>query len=154
MLYYEKTAYPKIFKYSYWGSFNAIKDKPDKGTVENRNAFVKDLQIVSHWKSGGVIQKHRTEMDHQEFYEDKWGRMVQVYSEYPRTHYMRFIPQFTPMKPIYALDQESGYRIVETRKSKNILEKKVFHKLPDELVKYIKGYLIKGKPLRKGRFRL
>jgi hypothetical protein len=92
-------------------------------------------------------------MDHQEFYEDNWGRMVQVYSEYPRTHYGIF-PRFTPMKPIYALDQESGYRIVETLKSKHLLDKKVFHKLPDELVKYIKEYLIKGKPLRKGRFRL
>jgi hypothetical protein len=152
MQYYEKTAYPKIFKYSYWGAFKATDDRPNPDIIENRNAFVKDLQIVSRWKSGGR-NKHRTEMDHQEFYEDKLGRMVQVYSEYPRTHYGIF-PMFIPMKPIYALDQESGYRIIETRKSKNILEKKVFHKLPDELVKYIKGYLIKGKPLRKGRFRL
>jgi hypothetical protein len=141
MKYYELTEYPHIFKYCYWGNFSATFGiKPDKGTVENRNAFIKEHQIVSHRRfTSTEYRKNKTEADHQEIYEDKLGRIIQVYSE----HYSKKYPMYKPMKPIYALDQQSGYRKIETRKSKNILMKQVFHNIPDEVVKYINTFIKK-----------
>jgi len=138
MSYYELTKYPHIYKNSYWGSFKSKNDKPDKETVENRNVFIETHQIVAYKRlTHSQSHKYKTDADHQEWYEDKQGRIIQVYSEYPRKEY----PMFKPMRPIYAECQVSGYRKIETRKSKHILMKQVFKKIPDDIVKYIHTYL-------------
>ena len=137
MRYYETTNYPNIYKNSYWGNFDVEADRPEKEVIQNRNAFIENHQIVVHKRlTMTQYDKYRTEADHQETYEDKLGRIVQVYSEHNSKKY----PIYKPMKPIYALDQVSGYRKIETRKSKNILMKKVFHNIPDDVVKYIKKF--------------
>lgn len=139
MRYYEMTKYPRIYKHSYWGSFDAKSDKPDEGTVENRNAFIENHHIVTYKRlTHSQSYKNKTDADHQEAYEDKWGRIVQVYSQYETKPH----PLYKTMKPIYALDQVSGYRKIETRKSKSILMKQVFRNIPDndDVVKYIKSF--------------
>lgn len=141
MRYYEQTKYPNIYKYTYWGNFSAKGDKPDKGTVENRNTFIEAHQIVAYKRlSPTQSNKYKTEADHQESYEDKLGRIVQVYSE----HHSKKYPMYKPMKPIYALDQNSGFRKIETRKSKTLLMKQIFRNIPDDVAKYIKTYLKRG----------
>lgn len=139
MRYSDKTKYPKIYKSSYWGNFKAEADRPEKEVIQNRNAFIEVHQIVAYKRlTLSQYDKYKTEADHQETYEDKQGRIIQVFSEYPRKEYT----MFKPMRPIYATGQVSGYRKIEgTRKSKNILMKQVFKKVPDDIVKYIQTYL-------------
>jgi hypothetical protein len=138
MRYNETTKYPNIYKHSYGGNFDVVADKPVKEVIRNRNAFIDDHRIVAYKRlTKSQYHKYKIEADHQENYEDELGRIVQVYSD----HHSKKYPIYKPMKPIYALDQVSGFRKIETRKSKNILMKQVFQKIPDDVVKYIHKYL-------------
>lgn len=137
MRYYKKTAYPEIYKSSNWGNRNDIYIECDKSIYDNRNAFIKNHGIVKYRRMTYKESRSNPTVDHDESYEDIWGRLIQVYSCYskiPNPHYI-------PMKPMFGLDQISGYRKVETRKSKTILMKQVFDKIPEEVVKYIQTFI-------------
>ena len=43
--YYDLTAYPKLYKSTYWGTFKLYEEKPDERLnkiIENRNNFIKE----------------------------------------------------------------------------------------------------------------
>ena len=142
--YYKLTDYPKIYAYTYWGSHRA--DNYNLGLnleiIKNRNDFIKRFQIIKYKKiTSSQFYKDQCEkhgslrIDHQEYYEDIYGRTIYVGSQHIP------YPLYKQMKPIYAIDQWSGYQIVETTKSKKLLMKQIFDKFPPEISKYIQGYL-------------
>ena len=139
MKYYKRTAYPEIYKDSNWGNRNDIYIECDKSIYDNRNEFIKNHGIV---KYESLTRSEWTKQisylaDHNETYRDKWGRKVMVYSCYSKIPN----PYYTTIKPMFGLDQISGYRKIETRMSKTILMKQVFDKIPEEVVKYIKTFI-------------
>jgi hypothetical protein len=54
--------------------------------------------------------------DHKEYYRDREGRVVQVYSQSEKKG---FDESFTKIAPMYQLDQFTAIKILETTKSKN-----------------------------------
>jgi hypothetical protein len=163
---YQLTEYPEIYRQSYWGGYTPRKYDSNAQIIQNRNAFARKFQLVPRGNISHTIQeKHRYNADHQEMYEDKLGRFIQVYSqhscreviddrmyrgqrivncEYLDSRWKRkTIPPFVPFKPtpsLYSLDQQSGYRIIETPKSKKILLQMVFQNIPEDVVKYIRTF--------------
>ena len=144
--YYQSTDYPDIYKHSYWGSHTTTDKSPNTEIIKNRNEFIKRFQIAKY-KRLTLPQwyKHEHEhpanlfIDHKEYYEDIYGRMIYVCSQHNP------YPLYKQMKPIYASNQWSGYQIVETTKSKKLLMKQIFDKFPPEISKYIQTYLPKSK---------
>jgi len=167
MSYSQLTEYPEIYKRSYWGGHTPSKYDDRTEIIQNRNAFARKFQLVPRKEISYTFQeKYRYYADHQEIYEDKWGRVIQLYSQ----HYLcgeakddrryrgqrienceyydarwkkKTIPPFIPFKPtppMYAPDQVSGYRIIETPRSKNILLKMIFQNIPEDVVKYIRSF--------------
>ena len=136
--YADHTRYPEIYSCSYWGSFVG---KPHDDIIKSRNKFVEERHIVSPKRltSGQYRNNYLQGLDHQEFYEDSLGRIIHVYSQH------QVSPLFTPMSPIYNKGQVSGYRAVETRKSKNRLLKRLFQPLPDDVVNIINSFMIQTK---------
>jgi hypothetical protein len=147
---YQTTEYPNIYKNAYWGSFS-VSDNLNPEIIKNRNEFIKRFKITKYkkitehqwrkqnweWDGSTIISYNRIDIDHQEYYEDIYGRMIYVCSQYNP------YPLYKQMKPIYTLDNWSGYKIAETTKSKKILMKQIFDKFPPEISKYIQTYLTK-----------
>jgi hypothetical protein len=146
--YYQTTDYPKIYKGSYWGSHetcissNGIKD-PTQDIIQNRNDFIKQFQIIKYkqvtYRQWERMHHHHRRRDHQEHYEDVYGRIIYVCSQYEP------YPLYKQMKPIYSPGQWSGYQIAETIKSKKILIDTIFSKLPPDISKYILTFM---KPIK------
>ncbi|MCH8486856.1 MAG: hypothetical protein LAT75_08320 [Candidatus Cyclonatronum sp.] len=70
--YSDLTKYPKLFKNSYWGSFQVDKDPPEKEIVSNRNRFSEEYELIS------FICSERPKVgsklfDHCELYKSKNG---------------------------------------------------------------------------------
>jgi hypothetical protein len=144
--YYQLTDYPHIYGNTYWGSSTIKKrytlDTPNLEIIKNRNDFIKRFKITKYkkltllqWEKDQRERPSSLIIDHKEYYENINGCMILVCSQYNP------YPLFKQMKPIYALDQWSGYQIVETTKSKKLLMKQIFDKFPPEISKYIQEYL-------------
>jgi len=136
-MYFEETKYPSIYKKSYWGYF---KGKPDQSIIQARNHFITKYKIVRYNDKNckyrlRTVNGNADLLRHQEFYEDIYGRIIHIYSEYNKTHEL-----FKQIKPMYALNQNTGVRIIETTKSKKLLMKEIFQKIPDDIVSIIKQY--------------
>ena len=166
MAYYQLTKYPDIYCSSYWGGHTPNKFDPKTEIIQNRNSFARKFQLVPRGNiSSSVQEKHRYNADHQEMYEDKWGRLIQVCSQHSsreavddrmyrgqrivNCEYMDYrwktktIPPFIPFKPtppLYNLEQSSFYRIIETPKSKKKLLQMIFRNIPEDVVKYIRTF--------------
>jgi hypothetical protein len=120
---HEITEYSKIFKDTYWGNFQTRENYPRPEIVNNRNDFIKEHDIVAvkfptekiYWSE---IEPHKNNMDHVEFYRDKIGRVVCVYSSEPGRY--KSVPGYEKIKPIYAVDQDTMIRKYETPKSKRL----------------------------------
>lgn len=140
---YQATEYPHIYGCSYWGSHRITnRYKLDLEIIKNRNDFIKRFKITKYkkltslqWYKKEREQPSGLEFDHQEYYENINGCMIYVCSQF------NTYPLYKQMKPIYDIDQWSGYQIVETTKSKKLLMKQIFDKFPPEISKYIQGYL-------------
>ena len=121
--YYQETEYPKIYKNSYWGSHQSPQERLTDEIIQNRNDFIKQFKIKKY-KTPTIAQWHKyeqefqhQEIDHKEYYEDIYGRLICVCSQHdPCSSYIH-------MKPIYHSNQWSGYKIIETKKSKNVFNK-------------------------------
>jgi len=55
--FYELTAYPKIFRKTYWGGFPVRQNKPEPDVIENRNRFINDYDIKDRVKLPNYIYK-------------------------------------------------------------------------------------------------
>ena len=121
---YELTKYQKIFKDTYWGTFETYVGYPLPEIVSNRNAFIQTHNIVAQKKPHAAFYRIMREgnytqlMDHCESYEDDKGRLVHVYSKHPNG--LVPVPFYERIPPIYALDQHTMIRKYETAKSKRL----------------------------------
>jgi hypothetical protein len=158
MNYASYTKYPEVYIRSYWGRFEG---HPGNDVIEARNKFAEKygLVVVSKPLSIDKIRGEfrRTEegtLDHQEFYEDKLGRIVHVYSgnwSRPESWSSDLHPLFKQIPPMYRDSLPTACRIVESIRSKNILIKMLkqkFSRLPDEIVSLIKIFLLEKKRKR------
>ena len=110
------TDYPAIYKNAYWGNFRQT--FPDE-IIHARNNFIRDYGIVSYWDGSRyqIEDPEGMKYDHKEYYRDREGRVVQVYSQ--REKEGGFDESFTKISPMYHLDQFTAVKIFETTKSKN-----------------------------------
>tara|TARA_R110002167_G_scaffold1184_2_gene5053 strand:+ start:73 stop:516 length:444 start_codon:yes stop_codon:yes gene_type:complete len=144
MYYYEHTDFPNIYQHVYWGRFaNDIKkyDITSK-IIHARNWFILHYKIISYKSCPDNLCGLRQELrlDHTETYEDELGRIVYIYS----MNDLRDVIGFTNIPSMYALDQQTGVRIIETRKSKRKMIQYIKSKVPDDIIPIIKSYLGKG----------
>ena len=144
--YYNATAYPDIYKHTYWGAFRG---QPDSTIISNRNEFINKFGIVAFKRLS--FRQHdlyvKQWLDHVEHYEDKEGRIVQIFSQ------TRHDTDFIPMKPLYHVYLKSGYRYFETRKSKDKVKKAltqtILSRVPDDVAQIILSYMTKKPKIAK-----
>jgi len=141
MEYASTTKYEAIYKDSYWGSHRTYHDAPPKTIIDTRNQFIEKYQIVKRIDPSYDVWKLNDNLDHQEFYEDVHGRIVHIYSQHHAHSAFKTIPS------MYAPNQITGLKLIETRKSRKLLMKTIFDKLPDDIGTIIKEYIKKSKTL-------
>jgi hypothetical protein len=110
------TAFPNIYKHSYWGN-NRV--ELEEEIIQARNDFIQDYEIVSYYDGTSrylIEDPTGFDYDHKEYYRDKQGRVVQVYSQQENSG---FDPTFTKIAPMYNSMQFTAIKIVETIKSRN-----------------------------------
>jgi hypothetical protein len=145
--YQDKTLYPHIYSHVYWGAFKADEHHPEPSIIEARNKFITTHQIIKKYKNSCDIESRyrngtsNINLDHQECYEDKLGRIVHIYSQHPANGIHK---DFKLIRRMYSPSQITGLRIIETTKSKKQLFNRLLqklNKLPDEIVVSIQQYL-------------
>ena len=158
--YADHTAYPRIYRSSYWGNFEG-KPKHDS-LLKNRNKFVECFDIVAYDNSiskyykesrlKSSLRSHYEDQDywydHQEFYLDRHGRIVHVYSQHRSNG---FDPSFKLTWPMYDTCQFTAVKFVETLKSKNKLMKTIFARLPDPITALINEFAVAKKQKTKSK---
>ncbi len=86
MFYYESTKYPELFKDTYWGMFNMLRDPAEKEVIENRNKFVEEYKITKKLRTSRRIlfsKLHDTvRLDHLELYKTEDNKILIVQSPY------------------------------------------------------------------------
>ena len=92
----EQTAYPKLFKHTYWGAFE---EECDPQIIANRNAMVKKYEITRAAARCGLFQVGV--LDHPELYVAGYGRphIILFISIYQKDDMSRF--GFEKTEPIY-----------------------------------------------------
>jgi len=88
--YYDLTAYPKIYKSTYWGTFKLYEEKPDERLnkiIENRNNFIKEFNIKCYEKKLPKYMLMRCEKiinigDHVEKYKTNDNKLIILNSPY------------------------------------------------------------------------
>jgi hypothetical protein len=128
------TAHSTIYKHSYWGSFYHTKDTINKILIKNRNEFIHKYKIKSYSKPFKTLY----DLDHKEYYTDNFGRQIIIFSQHPSRDYDN---TFTLIKPLYNLDQITGIKIIETLKSKRLLKKTIYDKLPTDISLFIQTFI-------------
>lgn len=105
---FEMTKYPRIFKYTYWGSFDAKDDELKSGIFENRNEFVKkyDVKKLANCPILGNKPEKHTLFDHCELYKTNDG-FVLITSPYVGDDSEKFVTDklcnlgFEVLPPLY-----------------------------------------------------
>jgi hypothetical protein len=88
MKYYKLTNYPRLFKNTYWGQFDADNGLLSQSIIKNRNDFVDDYEInekVKHTKTVRKFLHHFTPkgfIDHLEIYKNTHNDYVILTSPY------------------------------------------------------------------------
>ena len=155
------TAYPRLFEKCYWGQhplkppypvnpLEQVEKLPESTIVHARNKFIEDHHIVRHYKNNYSCMRIHG-LDHQEFWVDREGRVVHIYSE---CKYRGVYPGFKQIRPMYDLGQITCLRKIETTASKKKLMKTLFSKMPDFAALLIQEYLVVPKKARVKRARL
>lgn len=113
--YFELTKYPKIYSKSYWGNFLLskihmyLKNRFNtKQMIHNRNLFVEQYNIVKYKKPRRNFENeiaHYRYTDHNEYYQDKDGNYLHVFSNHPCKDHMRLYDDYTIIYPLYAENQ-------------------------------------------------
>jgi hypothetical protein len=130
------TAHSTIYKHTYWGNFNDTKDTINKILIKNRNEFIHKYKIKSYSKPCKIC--YTGYLDHKEYYTDNFGRQIIIFSQHPSRDYDN---TFTLIKPLYELDQITGIKIIETLKSKRLLKKTIYDKLPTDISLFIQTFI-------------
>jgi hypothetical protein len=78
---YEQTKYPRIFRYTYWGSFGVSDKTGAPEIIENRNRFVEEYAIKCRSRKS-LIDMHYFCFDHLEAYTSDRKELVIIYSPY------------------------------------------------------------------------
>jgi len=122
---YELTEYPKIFKEVWWGVCGKYRGEyalPE--IVSNRNAFVKEHNIVKHKLANKrLLRKILLEIhtNSYETYEDNMGRIVIICNtdKVASADLMAKInrPTWTQIDPMFTCDKRTTIRKYETDKS-------------------------------------
>lgn len=115
--FYEYTKYPKIYKKTYWGQFETIKDplycNVDFNIINNRNEFVEEFNIDRKCKFTKKFFKNNAKFkdymsnepsvfDHIEAYRDKNNHYVIVVSPYGRCDDFLYDLGFTRLYNLYS----------------------------------------------------
>ena len=152
--FFELTEYPKIFKKTYWGTFD-LKDRTEKEleeinrTVENRNQFIKDYDIKEICKKQKkklrefIIKMDETcTLDHLEVYETNNKEYLLLNSPYTsKGHYCH--QKLTElgweeMPTLYFEEATSFLMRVDldsVKKTSKDYQKKFYEKKKNELIK-------------------
>lgn len=115
---YELTKYPKVFKFSYWGAFDSIKNKDTcaRGDIiSNRNDFVEQWDIKKAYETKSILELcnifsnyhqygEQNEFDHIETYQSKLGEIIIIASPYAnnicdlaiKIGFKKYIPLYAP----------------------------------------------------------
>ena len=132
VLYADATAYPALYRKTYWGNFELGKNSliPDV-IVENRNAFAeehggKKLKFIDSGPArvrriafgGKYPGRCLSDVDHVEIYRAPDGAYLVVVSPYVETkpeaehvaHYASTLPGFTKLPPMYATNARTMMR--------------------------------------------
>lgn len=129
MKYYELTAYPNLFKNTYWGNFTYDENNNliNQRTIFFRNCFIKDYEIVKYVKLSNAKNVHKfiTEfcpegfIDHLEIYKNSYNDYVILTSPY---YWNKKIPDhFCQIDRLYST-QKDNYSYICVLSLKEIKE--------------------------------
>jgi hypothetical protein len=120
----DRTEYPEIFKYTYWGGFLYSNEKAN--IIENRNRFIREYDIKNHKQTGmkklceWLDNEKRTnlDLDHVEIYITNDKQLIVITSPYNHVNPSDFEDRgWTPIYPLY---NRNAYTFMKEFNPKNI----------------------------------
>ncbi len=121
---YELTKHPAIYSQTYWGNFDADKNKTQQRLIDNRNQFVIDYNIkrcllngrrpmcVSRYLNRLASGPHRALYDHVEVYEARDRAIIVIMSPYGDHG---IVDGFSQIYDLYASDSAKTYLLLATK---------------------------------------
>jgi hypothetical protein len=137
VFYATRTKHEKIFLNSDWGTHyyaDGDENSLDTALVEARDNFVARFGVV-RYATMQTTKMNVFGLPNQEFYEDKLGRVIHIYSDVGPLR-----PSFHETSPLHTVGVPSGYRFIETTKSKHVMIKLLrakFTKFPQNVLHLI-----------------
>ena len=114
---YELCKFPKIFKNTYWGGFNAVLG--DNKTAKLRDHFVNELKILSKTSSIFIDKITLPEFDHKELYRTYNGYVLVISPYFKINDKMIKKLKITAYTLIYGAGTYSYIKEFKTRKDIN-----------------------------------